>query len=296
MLINISDHYTRSKMKSVGKPAPRVFGVLFGVQDGMTVHVHESYEMLNEVDEMGKVNFDNQFLNDKHEQIVQIFPHFEILGWYATGPEVQSGDLATHQALSMSSEDQPPLCENPLYLLLKPGALSADGETLPLAIYESQIHDNADQGGSVQTVFVGVDYTIDAMEPERIAVDHVSQVTPQGANQSPAIPHLNSLRSAIDTLVSRVDTLRNFLVATQNEEVPMNHPLLRQAASLCNQLPLMENDRLKQELLNESNDTTLVQYLTQLTECSNALGETMDKYATAYADGHFRLGGHRFAH
>ena len=117
-------------------------------------------------------------------------------------------------------------------------------------------------------------------------MDHVAQVTPQGVNQSAKVPHLTSLRSAIDTLVSRVDTLRNFLIATQKQNIPMNHPLLRQAAQLCNQLPLFEDALLKRELLDESKDTLLVSHLASITQCSNALSETMDKYAAAYGDGY----------
>ena len=276
VLINISDHYTREKVKG-GDKGRRVYGVLFGVQDGMVADVCESYEMVYTIDKAtGKVDFDEKFLEGKTDQISQIFPNFEILGWYSTGPVAQPEDLLTHKAITAVNE-------NPLYLLLNPGELSGDGETLPVSMFETQMKEKE---GDINAIFVNVDYKINAGESERVAVDHVAQVTPQGVNQSAKVPHLTSLRSAIDTLVSRVDTLRNFLIATQKQNIPMNHPLLRQAAQLCNQLPLFEDALLKRELLDESKDTLLVSHLASITQCSNALSETMDKYAAAYGDGY----------
>ena len=68
VLINISDHYTRVKVKrlSAQKEVPRVFGVLFGVQNGLVVDIFESTEMVYNIDEStGKVNFDGDFLEKK---------------------------------------------------------------------------------------------------------------------------------------------------------------------------------------------------------------------------------------
>ena len=62
VLINISDHYTREKVKG-GDKGRRVYGVLFGVQDGMVADVCESYEMVYTIDKAtGKVDFDEKFL------------------------------------------------------------------------------------------------------------------------------------------------------------------------------------------------------------------------------------------
>ena len=278
VLINVSDHYTRVKVKKMKQmeDVPRVFGILFGVQKGMTVDIIESYEMLYTIDEQtGAVNFDAEFLEKKKDLTTQIFPDFEILGWYATGSEIKACDLITHKAFCEFNE-------NPLYLLIKPDELSEDGETLPISLYETRTQMNTEDG-SANTIFVNVDFKIDAIEPERICVDHIAQQTPSG-NVPAIVPHLTSLRSAVDTLASRVDTLRNFLVATQQGKIPMNHALVRQAVSLCNQLPLMESEALKGELLTESNDTMLVSYLASITKCSSQLNEVMSKYSEAYTD------------
>ena len=282
VLINISDHYTRVKVKrlSAQKEVPRVFGVLFGVQNGLVVDIFESTEMVYNIDEStGKVNFDGDFLEKKKDLMTQIFPSFEILGWYATGSEISKGDLITHKAFGEFNE-------NPLYLLIKPDELSQDEEALPISLFETRTQMNTEDG-SANMIFVNVDFKIDAIEPERICVDHIAQQTPSG-NEPAIVPHLKSLRSAVGTLVSRVETLRNFLSATQQGKIEKHHALIRQAISLCNQLPLLESEALSGELLKEANDTMLVSYLSSITNCSGRLHEVMGKYSEAYTDQHLR--------
>ena len=72
VLINISDHYTREKVRStdseIYKESERVAGVLFGVQTGKVVDVLESFEMAYEILDSGVLRFDEQFLASKKSQ------------------------------------------------------------------------------------------------------------------------------------------------------------------------------------------------------------------------------------
>jgi COP9 signalosome complex subunit 6 len=68
VLINISDHYTREKVRSkdselYNAESERIAGVLFGVQKGLVVDVLESFEMKYTIlDSSGMIQFDEQFL------------------------------------------------------------------------------------------------------------------------------------------------------------------------------------------------------------------------------------------
>jgi len=84
VLINISDHFTREKVRSKTSPiysqSERVAGVLFGVQTGKVVDVLESFEMKYEILDSGVLQFDEEFLVNKKQQckflIIFIFlPH-----------------------------------------------------------------------------------------------------------------------------------------------------------------------------------------------------------------------------
>ena len=72
VLINISDHYTREKIRSPDSPlytaSERVAGVLFGVQTGKVVDVLESYDMKYEILDNGVLRFDEDLLLSKRKQ------------------------------------------------------------------------------------------------------------------------------------------------------------------------------------------------------------------------------------
>ena len=87
VLINISDHFTREKVRSKTSPiysqSERVAGVLFGVQTGKVVDVLESFEMKYEILDSGVLQFDEEFLVNKKQQckffIIYLFsPFFSI--------------------------------------------------------------------------------------------------------------------------------------------------------------------------------------------------------------------------
>jgi hypothetical protein len=66
VLINISDHYTRTKANSGGQ-AQDVLGCLLGTQQGRTVEIVNSFEMVYTHGADGIV-IDDRFLATKHEQ------------------------------------------------------------------------------------------------------------------------------------------------------------------------------------------------------------------------------------
>ena len=72
VLINISDHFTRERVRDVTSElyssSERVAGVLFGVQTGKVVDVLESFEMSYEILDTGVLKFDEQFLSSKKRQ------------------------------------------------------------------------------------------------------------------------------------------------------------------------------------------------------------------------------------
>eukprot|EP00946_MAST-07B_sp_MAST-7B-sp1_P000779 g779.t1 len=73
VLINISDHHTRVRLRPEDSPLhsheSRAVGVLFGVQRGNAVDIHESFEMIYQRDDAaGVLRFDAEFLERKKAQ------------------------------------------------------------------------------------------------------------------------------------------------------------------------------------------------------------------------------------
>lgn len=67
MLINISDHHTRTKANTGSTTAVKVLGILLGSQDGRTVDISNSFEIKYEQTAEG-VQLDQAFLVKRQEQ------------------------------------------------------------------------------------------------------------------------------------------------------------------------------------------------------------------------------------
>jgi COP9 signalosome complex subunit 6 len=190
--------------------------------------------------------------------VIEVFPNYEILGWYSTGRTVTQGDLATHQRMG-------DLNENPLFLTFDTAEAEEDEETLPIKVLESSVT------GSGETVFVELPYTIDTLEPERICVDHIA--SQKRATVGAAITeHSKSLTAALQTLRERIETIKRFLVDVRAGRV-QNPPasLMRQVAGLCNRLPVGSSADFQAALLQEANDTALITYLSEVTKIAVAV-------------------------
>ena len=81
MLINISDHHTRTKVNGPDqKTPPRVVGVLLGQQMGRTVDSRNSFEVGNFPAEVADMDF--VFLHKKLEQCKQMISVIDHHGGY----------------------------------------------------------------------------------------------------------------------------------------------------------------------------------------------------------------------
>ncbi|KAF2075473.1 hypothetical protein CYY_003209 [Polysphondylium violaceum] len=272
VIINISDHYTRNKVESNNNNPTRVMGVILGVQNGRNVEICNSFEAVyTTVD--NTIVLDLDYLKKKQEQFKKVFPTYELLGLYTTGHQVTSEDILLHKQIIE-------LNESPLYLMLDTAAvLSEATKDLPIVIYESELHIVND---SPTTLFVKTNYKIQTGEAERIGVNHIAKVTPSGSEGSGLSTHLYSMHNAITMMNMRVKVLSQYLTSVKEKKVPFEHAVLRQIASLCNQLPAINTEEFNQSYLQEYNDVLLVTYLASITKTSSLLNETIDKYLISH--------------
>jgi len=269
VIVNISDHFTREKVRT-GKNQ-RVYGVILGQQSGRKVEISNTYEIF--VNEKGQI--DSEFLVKRLGQFKRVYSHDEILGWYATG-KIESFDIAIHQQIETYNE-------SPLLLILdsetKPG-----NQTLPIVLWETTVKVVEDKP---RVVFTRVPYTIETTEAERIAVDHVANVS---SGRSLLTSHLSTLQSAIKMLNLRVKIITRFVKESKDGTIPKDEGLLRSVNALCHLLPTIDTDKFKEDFLTEYNDSLLVTYLATITKTTNQINEMIDKFNIAY-DRHSRRRG-----
>jgi len=270
VIVNISDHFTRVKVSKPGVNQ-RVYGILTGQQSGRKVEISNTYEIL--VTDNGHI--DAEFLKKRLQQFQRVFSHDEILGWYATG-KLETSDIGIHQQIESYNE-------SPILLIMDPETKPGN-QTLPIVLWETTVKVVEDKP---RFVFTRVPYTIETTEAERIAVDHVANVS---TGRSMLTSHLSTLQSAIKMLNLRVKIITRFVQQTKDGAIPHDEGLLRSVNALCHLLPTIDTDKFKEDFLTEYNDSLLVTYLATITKTTNAINEMIDKFNIAY-DRHSRRRG-----
>eukprot|EP01123_Difflugia_compressa_P013173 TRINITY_DN5961_c0_g1_i1.p1 TRINITY_DN5961_c0_g1~~TRINITY_DN5961_c0_g1_i1.p1 ORF type:complete len:291 (-),score=40.48 TRINITY_DN5961_c0_g1_i1:152-1024(-) len=271
VIVNLSDHYTREKVKGGASSKVRIYGLLLGQQSGRKVEISSSLEIL--VDD--NKNIDHNFLKKRLSQFQRVFSHDEILGWYATGKS-ETYDLGLHQQIEQYNE-------SPLFLLLDPDNKAS--QNLPISLLETTVKIVDDKP---RIVFTKVPFSIETTEAERIAIDHVANVSTGG--RSLLTSHLSTLQSAVKMLNTRVKIITRFVQDTNAGKIPRDEGLLRSINALCHLLPAIDIDKLQEDFLTEYNDALLVTYLATITKTSNAINEMIEKFNITY-DRHTRRRG-----
>jgi len=244
-----------------------------GIQSGRSLEITNSFELVYTVID-GLPVIDTEYLTTKKEQFltVPVFKDHDILGWYSTGSECKPADIQIHnQFISFN--------ESPLYLVLDP-IVTGTTKGLPVQIFESELRIINDEP---TFLFSKVQYRVETGESERIAVDHVARVSASGvAEGSLLTAHLLGYFNAIKMLHGKIKNLSAYIHAVEKGEIPADHSLLRQVATLCNLLPAIDTSSFKEEFTNEYNDTLLVTYLASITKGTSITNELVDRYNVAY--------------
>ncbi len=209
MLINVSDHFTRTKANSASPSGVRVLGCLLGSQTGRSIDISNSFEIKFETGPAGVSTIDIPFLLKKQEQCEtdrpcmhacirpcicpmqrrplthrlvptarrhadkMVFPKLDLVGWYATGEEITDADVAVNQKIMEYNE-------SPVMLLLNT-RIDLTRKDLPITLYETEMH--VVDGCPVHQ-FVQSEYTVETSDAERIGVDQVAKILPSGSASS----------------------------------------------------------------------------------------------------------------
>lgn len=267
VILNISDHWIRMRCQE-GRPG-QVIGALIGRQEGRSIEVMNSFELLaHSVD--GHVVIDKEYYYTKEEQFKQVFKELEFLGWYTTGGPPEPADINVHKQVCE-------IIESPLFLKLNPMTKHTD---LPVSVFESVIDII---NGEATMLFAELPYTLATEEAERIGVDHVARMTATGSGENSTVAeHLIAQHSAIKMLHSRVRLILEYVRAAESGAVPFNHEILREACALCHCLPVLSTDKFKTDFYDQCNDVGLMAYLGTITKTCNTMNQFVNKFNVLY--------------
>eukprot|EP01065_Artemidia_motanka_P030770 TRINITY_DN36872_c0_g1_i1.p1 TRINITY_DN36872_c0_g1~~TRINITY_DN36872_c0_g1_i1.p1 ORF type:complete len:301 (+),score=88.42 TRINITY_DN36872_c0_g1_i1:90-992(+) len=275
VVLNISDHFTRASVDSGGPQ--RVVGALLGVQSGRKLEIHTSFELIAPAAADGTINIDYGYLDDKKTHYSQVFPNYDLVGWYTTGRALTPQDQVPHQVIMKQNE-------SPVVLVMDPQPPKGATQ-LPVWCYETVVRMEADVP-SIE--FSKIPYNIESEESERISVDNVAHGTGASSIQTP----LSTYRDAVRMLAGRIKVVRDYLANVDAGKHPTDHALLRSISSLCHKLPAMESPNFSRAFQTESADALLIGYLGTLTKACHALGELVDKHSFTQDPRRSRRGPH----
>jgi COP9 signalosome complex subunit 6 len=133
-----------------------------------------------------------------------------------------------------------------------------------LAVYESLIELGED---GTKIVFSSIPYTLATEEAERVGIDHIARVSVMGSAETSAVAEqLSGTYGAVKMLYSRVRLIVDYLKGVRSGELPMNNAILRDISSLCDQLPILDNQLFETSFKDQTSEVLLVAYLASITK------------------------------
>jgi COP9 signalosome complex subunit 6 len=253
VILNISDHWTRSQVLGGGEASGRTVGALLGTQDGTTMALHTSFVVPWQAGEDGGGRPDWGYLTEKLGWQKQVYEQYELLGWYSAGPFDLSIDAQHHRTL-MGLECMGDI--NPLYFTIDVNLQQTEAVlSLPIKLFQApplplpQQQQQQQQQQQLETTSQGllrsvpaprlhpVNFIIETEEAERVAVDEIAKATKRAHSSSSTMTsHLHTIDNALAYLGSHLDVLLDLL--TRAAALPTVDPAwLRRIAGLVALLP-----------------------------------------------------------
>lgn len=235
VLVNVSDHMLRCRCDlDTGDATRLVVGILFGVQEGLSIHIVDSVE-IKCVIEQDKLQVDNSFVSEKLELTTQVFPDYDLVGWYAVDDVVSDKHMQIHQSLFEFNE-------SPFLMFLDRAFLSEDKVrflflwccyfallTDKLKDLQVQLFESATKvvNQSPELVFERLNFNIETNPSEKIIVDNAVKGGIDDDMFSSVHSQLMDLRTSVENLLNRLSILIKYLKMFKAGEIEGNFDTLR---------------------------------------------------------------------
>ncbi len=272
VFLNISDHHTRARVLT-GKTR-KIVGCLFGKQTGRNLEIFNSFELDYKPSDTkpGAIEIAEHFIKKQSEMLKQLFPEFEVIGWYSTSAkgEPEEADVEIHKVIQKYNE-------NPLYMIMNGNA--PPGREVPLNLYEGNM-----QIAGTQPVFTfqKVTYQIASLPAERVAVESVAKSHEAAAGSSKFILAMIQPLNAIKMLKVQLSKLVEMINA--EPKLKTDQDFLRKLNNIMSRVPLITSTLLATEERTELAEVALVNEIATMAKTVEILQDTTEKYSTMGID------------
>jgi len=258
VIFNILDHFVRRN------EGPRVIGTLTGINIEGVIEIRNCFPVPHTEGE--QVGVDMEFHHNMLDLHHRVSPKETIVGWYATGNEINDASVMLHD-FYWKEMNHPPI-----HLTVDTNLTNF---SLGVKAYTStNITFNEKVLGSQ---FFPVPVQLQTLEAEKIGVDLLvkGEMNPDIANS--LLSDLDSLESSIKKLQFLLETVQIYVDKVLGDNVVPNSSIGRFLAETISGLPRLEPSQLEKMFNNSLQDLLLVVYLANLTRTQLTLAEKLQK-------------------
>lgn len=258
VFFNILDHFIR---RSEGH---RVIGTLTGiVVDGVLVEVRNCFPVPHT--EGDQVGVDMEFLRNMLELHHKVSPREVIVGWYATGNEINEASVMIHDFFFRE------MSHPPIHLMVDTNLTNFSLNIRAFSSTNITFNDKA-----LASQFLPVPVEIQMLEAEKIGLNMLvkGKANDSATNQ---VSDLANLEASLKNLHGLLEQSHQYTVDVLEDKIKGDTNVGRFLASTVAALPKIDAAALERMFNNSVHDLLLVVYLSNLTRTQLALTEKLQR-------------------
>lgn len=265
VLLSVVDHFARINSKVASKR--RVAGLLLGsyikkASGETTLDINNCFAV--PFDEDAKSTdvwfLDTNYAEDMFLMFRKVLPKVRVIGWYSSGPTIQSNDLQIHLQIA----DR--FCPNPVYCIVN---TDPNNKGVPVLAYTTT---EGREGSDIE--FRNVVTNLGALEAEEIGIEHllrdltdstITTLSTKVGDRQLSLVRLEQILGSIET----------YLLDVADGKLPVSHDILSSLQEIVNLQPLLHQTKMSQGMLTATNDQALCTFVASLTRCVMGINEAI---------------------
>ncbi|KAJ3298413.1 hypothetical protein HK104_010743 [Borealophlyctis nickersoniae] len=265
VLFSVLDHHLR-------KPENhnRVIGALLGVrsEDGSEVEVRNCFPLSHTESNDHTVAVDPEYLNQMYSLHQRVNSKEVIVGWYATGTEIEEPLVYVHEFFANETVPHQPI------LLMVDTSLSND-KSAARAFVSTQIGvPGTEHPGSM---FLQVPCDVKYFDAERSGLDVIAMAKDTPDKSATLLSDMDNLERSILQVHDMLESVGNYVERVLSKKEQANNAIGRFLMDTVSSIPRIDVNEFEKTFNTHLQDLLMVVYLANLTRTQLAIAERLHK-------------------
>ncbi|KAI9003699.1 maintenance of mitochondrial structure and function-domain-containing protein [Gaertneriomyces semiglobifer] len=265
VLFSVLDHFLRRPEQQT-----RVIGALLGVrsEDGSEVEIRNCFPLNHSETSDQQVVVDTDYLNQMYSLHQRVNSKETIVGWYATGTEINPNSVWIHEFFA--NETTP---FQPVHLLVDT-TLSNDKMACRSFVSSQVGVPGTEHPGSM---FVQIPCEVKYFDAERSGLDLISMAKGTPDKTATILSDMDSLERSILHVQNMVETVTDYVDRVLSKKEKANNAIGRFLMDIVSLVPRIDAPEFEKMFNKHLNDLLMVVYLANLTRTQLAIAERLHK-------------------